>query len=240
MPRELITADGEDLALPYKGNEELFAAFDGWVHSGACVHPDMEYASARVSNWSGYRMFREALARAGWEHFPVLRAELPQGNGGELEPEAARAVLEELRYFREEARLGSETVLVDDTGEVVVTYVAAYEGVFFWDGTYGRQVGADPRGLFVRGSGTELFRARRCLHEPLGPSGRGVLLRLTDLDTGEAVELELGQPVAGQDRPVRLEVEERPVTAGRYDYILRPLTEVCEASVAIGNPVEWC
>lgn len=82
---------------------------------------------------------------------PALRAEPPRGNDGRTSPGSAREVLEELRRFRR-ARLGSETVLVEDgTGGVVATYAGAGGGVFVRDGVCGFEVGVDPGGLFVRG-----------------------------------------------------------------------------------------
>jgi hypothetical protein len=84
VPRELIvyTEDGLDLTIPYDGNEDLYRDLDNWVHSGACGHEKMDQASVHVSNWTGYRLFQEALKAAGWQHFPTLQAYLPQSNGG--------------------------------------------------------------------------------------------------------------------------------------------------------------
>jgi len=46
----------------------------------------MAQAPVYVSNWTGYRLFQEALKAARWRHSPTLRAYLPQGNGGRCPP----------------------------------------------------------------------------------------------------------------------------------------------------------
>src|SRR5262249_30333469 len=88
----------------YDPNPEADMGLDAFVHcrcwqDDGCPHEDMEQVAVRVSNWSGYRAFQQALSEAGCEHFPVLCAELPDGNGGQLAPNLAREALEELRYF---------------------------------------------------------------------------------------------------------------------------------------------
>ena len=40
--------------------------------------------------------------------------------------------------------------------------------------------------------------------------------------------------------PRRLHVERRPVRPEEFLYILEPLERIFRASIAVGNPVEWC
>jgi hypothetical protein len=64
VPRELIVCteeDGLDLSIPYDGNEDLYRAFDNWVESWACDQEGMRQACVHVSNWSGYRLFQQAV-----------------------------------------------------------------------------------------------------------------------------------------------------------------------------------
>jgi hypothetical protein len=121
VPRELIVRDEENrlaLTVPYDGNEDLYRDFDSWVESGACGHEGMDQACVHVSNWTGYRLFQEALKAAGWEHFPTLQAYLPENNGGELPAGEAPRALAELQRFSSGTRLGSYTYLADEeTGE---------------------------------------------------------------------------------------------------------------------------
>src|SRR6187399_1624402 len=60
-----------------------------WEQS-CCEHEGMDFVSTHISNWTGYRLFQAALEQIGWQHFPVLKAELPNSNGG-LTPCAASA-----------------------------------------------------------------------------------------------------------------------------------------------------
>src|SRR3954466_6093552 len=133
VARELIyfNRDGYlSINLPYDGNEELVEAFDRWCEE-SCAHPNMWYADVRVSNWAGYRLFKWALDRAGWEHFPTLRRELPEGNDGATAARVAALALPELEYFKEQTDLGTGYFLVDtEANEVLAQHVLDYEGVF--------------------------------------------------------------------------------------------------------------
>lgn len=267
VPLDLIYEDQAgylDLRLPYDGNEETYLAFDTWKAT-CCEHEEMDYASVRVSNWGGYRSFQQALAKAGWEHFSTLKAELPSANGGQMPPQAAAKALEELRYFREHADLGENTFLVNrETGEVIGKHIAAYDGVFTWSGKGRVNLGVDEHGFFIIDTSVEppreVFRSlrfeQRLLESELTESHRGGAVEYIDLDSGQRCVYRAA--VAGKEIPwpdgrttnhhgqVRheyphlLHVERRRVTADDFAYILEPLTEIFQASVAIGNPVIWC
>jgi hypothetical protein len=98
--------------LPYEGNEDKHAIFEQWMEQ-ACAHLDMDYASERISHWAGYRLFQQALSRAGWQHYPTLRAELPESNGGLMSAQSAAKALHELHYFEEHADLGTNVSLIN-------------------------------------------------------------------------------------------------------------------------------
>jgi hypothetical protein len=257
VPRELIT-HGEDfqlcLSLPYEGHEDLHRDFDEWVLHRACGHENMEQASVRVTNWAGYRLFQAALAAAGWDHLPTLRAYLPQCNGGSLPAEAAPRALAELEWFTSDADLGTHTYLLDaDTGERLDSYVPAYEGVFRWDGGQDKGVGVDPSGLFVLDTSAEppreVFRSLRCSQEVIGvtPDGTGRLVRLTDAGTSRSVTVALSSPIFGSGGgpglaryPRRLQVTAMPWTGREFAGVVAALREVLQAAVETGNPVSWC
>lgn len=225
-----------DLLLPWDGNEEAHAAFLAWLIN-ACPHDEMELASERLSNWSGYRLFQRALETAGWEHFPTLHAELPEANGGFMPAAKAAEVLKELDLFESRARIEEETVLADEaTGEPVMTHVPAYQGVMMLGPGY--RAGVDPDGFFVLDPGADppatLFRAAR--------------FEQRVLDSGEVEFTGGGQtvrvampPVGGHETslPHRLVVRQRSRSPADFSYIVAPLRRLCEASVASGNPVMW-
>lgn len=267
VPVDFIYLDEEgylSLNLPYRDNEEQHHAFDYW-RARCCEHDNMEYVSVHVSNWGGYRSFQQALGKAGWEHFPTLRAELPNANGGQLLPASAARALQELRYFQERADLGSNTFLIDtETGEDLHEHIESYQGVFTWSGQAKVDLGVDERGFFIIATGTEPhheeFRSvrfeQRLLEPELTESYRGGQVAYIDLNSGRRFVCKAA--VSGKDIPwpdgrmqndrgqVRrqyprfLHVERRKIAADDFVYILEPLTQVFQAAVTVGNPVQWC
>ena len=266
VPRELIVLEDDgtiELDLAYDGNEEQFAAFDQWMWGppSCCEHEEALHAArVRVANWGGYRAFQQALGQVGWERFPTLHDELPNSNDGTTSPAAAALALEELAAFRD-SDLGHNWFLVDDdSNETIYEYIAAYEGVFAWDGLSGFNVGIDPRGLFIVERNTqpprEVFRAMRLeqrLLDPAREAGGGV--ELVDIDTGQRLESPTAVPGRqipwpdgrmqndeGKVRtsyPRRLRVEERAISTAEFAYAVEPLEEVFRAAVMTGNPVCW-
>jgi hypothetical protein len=224
------------LLLPWEGNEAAHEAFDAWLMR-ACPHEQMWQASEAVSNWAGLRLFQQALSSAGWSHFPTLHAGLPNANGGSMPTGQATLVLDELDLFTNQARIENEVVLVDEvTGRVLMTYVAAYDGVAMLGPGY--RAGVDPDGFFVLDPDMDppvtLFRADR-FGQRLLPSGE------VEFTGGGHKATVVMPPVGGHETapPQRLAVEIRPQSVADFGYIVDPLRRLCEASVATGNPVMW-
>ena len=65
-PAELHVDEDGYLSLigARRDDEKLQDALWAWEET-ACEHPGMDAASERISNWSGYRQFQEALAHGG-------------------------------------------------------------------------------------------------------------------------------------------------------------------------------
>ncbi|SCG78867.1 hypothetical protein [Micromonospora humi] len=211
-------------------------AFYAWLAGDACPHPHMELVSEGVANWTGVRLFQQALRAAGEERFPTLAAALPDRNDGGFPAEQAAAVLAELDAFRASA-VADEVALVDEaTGQVVMQYVEACRGVFMYGP--GWHAGVDPDGFFVAGDAdppVTLFRAARFTQRTL-PDGR------VELAAGGTRTVVAMRPV-GQHRsppPERLAVRTRSRSADDYAYLVEPLRRLCAASLATGNPVVWC
>jgi hypothetical protein len=246
LPADQIAVDDGYLnpTLPYQGDENLYVAFDQWRRQ-ACEHERMHAADERIANVAGYAFFQETLARAGWEHFPVLDAELPHANGGTMPADAAARVLEELRYLTARADLGELTQLRDaESGDAVWTYINAYEGVMVRLGAETR-IGADPAGFFVWDDTVdppaEVFRAMTFSQRHAGGTGRDLRVEFSDGD--RRVVVRVGHHLIGGDEttgPERLEVVTRPVNAPDLAFVVGPLSTVCRAAVETGNPVVWC
>jgi hypothetical protein len=128
--------------------DEKWEQLRDWT-ADACEHPDCIYASERIANWFGYRKFLNALGRHGWEYFPTLESELPEGNQGTTSPEAAQRMLEELDYFQKNVASQSYFLINTLTDEVIHEYNEAYQGIFLYDGRSGVDIGIDPNGLFI-------------------------------------------------------------------------------------------
>lgn len=259
-----LTIDDEaylSLDLPYEENAALFGALDAWM-ADACPHPRMEAAHEHIGNWPGYRSFQQALGDAGWEHFPVLRRELPDANGGTTSADDARRMMEELDRFASRGAPGLRFVLLDaEDGEVIAEAVGAYGGVFSMNGQDGLEAGIDARGFFVRplGGGPERFRAAEFTQDLLNPEPpdryEARRVRFTDLATGRT--LECRSPVAGRsipwpdgralnDRgelrlayPRRITATRRDVHPADFSAIVSALLRVCRASAETGNPIRW-
>ncbi len=216
------------------GTEAEQLAVDQWQHS-ACVHEDMVFYDADLSNWSGYRSFQQALEQAGWQHFPTLREYLPNSNDGSLSASAAGEALRELDRFHS-LDLGKEIVLVNSqTGQVLYDYIAPCGGRFVFGGQTGVDVGFDPAGLVLVERDTErvLFRATR-VEQIEHPDGQTTLI---DRDTGQRY---LGQVRVGDEGDRFLHTECRALDPEKFAFITRPLRALLEASLETGNPVRWC
>lgn len=245
-----------NLDLPYGDSPDNYQLFRQWIDS-ACEHPRMRLASEYISNWTGYRSFQQTLAVAGWEHFPALKAELPENNGGLTEAAAAKRMLEELAFFNEQAQLGWTTLLVDtDTGEKLHEYIAPYDGIFHY-GADGIDMGVDETGFFVcKREGRELFRSMKFQQNLLNKGLRKLLRRpaveFIDLEKGESIHCRHGvlrisnwpdgrlQDDRGRlhfEYPARLHVTTRQRYPSEFEYILGPLRRICEAAVETGNPI---
>lgn len=199
VPRDWLQIDEEGYLVlrPEHDSPEACHRVYGWMLA-CCEHPEMEHASEHIANWTGYRLFQQALAGVGRDRFPVLRHELPEANGGLTEAPRAALALGELDEFRKVGDVGTTICLIDTaTGEVVQENVGVYEGVFIMDGRAGLDAGLDGSGFFIRDRETkaELFRAarfRQMLMDPHlymhGPEpGRVIFL---DPDTGRVFKVD--------------------------------------------------
>lgn len=259
FPDQIVVDEDGFLALkiPDQGKRNLFS---DWVESG-CEHPRMTYASQLI-NWTAYRSFQQALEVAGWEHFPTLRSELPNVNGGTTSAAAASAMLEELTFFVDRADLGWTTVLIEtDTGEELHEYVAAYNGEFKI-GLNGHNFGVNENGFFIREvagrESSEVFRAMRV--EQVLPDrcsltpGGAPMVEYLDLDSG--LRYSCSEPMVKiayrpHDRlqdaespfrlecPLRMHVIRRKKEASEFKSVVNSLRTVFEAAVETGNLIRW-
>lgn len=265
VPRDWLEIDAEGyLNLKTEhDSDERFIEVHHWMET-CCAHPGMRAAWERISNWSGYRLFQEAIGKIGWDRFPVLERELPRANGGLTASSASVAALGEIELFRRSGDVGEAVGLFDtSSGEMLQTAVAAYDGVFIMSGKSGLIAGIDPLGFFIRrhDTGVELFRAMRFTQTLLAPesympgpeAGRVVF---QSLETDRRFECRIavdGRQIPWPDgrmeddrgrcrfdHPTQLHVDRRPERSSDYEYILKPLEIVFRASAETGNPVRWC
>ncbi len=262
VPRDWLHVDEEGYLnlKPEHDSDEAFAEVYDWMQ-GCCGDPDLRYASEHIANWSGYRLFQQSLAEAGWDKFPVLRGELPDANGGRTEAPESALALGELTLFRRLGGIGTNPCLVDTaTGEAVMKHVGAYGGVFIFNGSSGLEAGIDGDGFFIRtGEGKlDLFRSARFRQEILDadPDGPGPWrVVYADLDSGREFECRFAVPddtIPWPDGRMQddrgrfrfrytatLHVEGRAVHSSDFEYLLGPLERAFRASVETGNPVRW-
>jgi hypothetical protein len=227
----------------------------------------MYYCSERIANWSGYRLFQAALKQAGWEHFPILQAELPEANGGQMSPQSAALALQELPAFKRLYRgtvialvnadagkllrrctpqtglKGPTLALAHDADGKLQPYHPPHDGFFAWG--FGYTIGFDANGFFIL-QGTdapvERFRSMHFEQRPLPAPEDAPKSHKPTLYTDLATEQQFTCPMraAEEETPCALRVEERQQTPDDFAYILEPLTRIFQAAIETDNPVHWC
>lgn len=251
-PDQLYIHDEGYVAL--RGHEDDPAIGDllfSWQY-GACEHPGFRYVLLGIANWGGYRLFQDALSRAGWEHFPVLHAELPESNGGITSPEAAAQAMRELDYFRQCGPLGASLHLVNsETGESIRQAVEQYGGEFMWGPDIMMRLSDGEFRIIDRTAGDRIaFQAKRFTQILLDGSQRDqqydgrVQFSSLDEDLAYITRVSVTQHSVTEHGetpvyPAYLHVEQRPLMPGDFEYIVTPLYTVFQAAVEIGNPVHW-
>lgn len=263
FPREWLELDEEgylNLKKEHDSNEN-WSQFYQWEQD-CCAHQQMEYADERIGNWSSYRLFQQALEEVGWEHFPVLREQLPSGNGGQMPSAKCAEALRELDYLTSQETIAVKTVLANSqTGEQIWEHISAYDGVMILSGSSGYNAGISEFEFFAIDSdtGEDRFRAvslRQFRRDGKKVTGHGDAVCWQNLDTGEVFES--GIAIAGKaipwedgswtnaqnqhrfEYPEELHVERRPWLVSDLDYVITALRSVFQASVETGNPVRWC
>jgi hypothetical protein len=264
VPRGWLHFDNEGyLSLrPEHGDDETSMKIWAWEQD-CCEHSGMDYASERIANWAGYRLFQQALETVGWQHFPVLHARLPNINGGLMAPDACAQALHELEFFRTLDTVGKNAFLINTSnGDTIREHVACYEGVFILSGTSGLDIGIGRLEFFIRDrEGNILFHAMRIRQTLLEPGKRDRKdgpgrVEFMDLHAGEKFVCETAvrgnsipwpdgrmQDDEGRWRseyPSEFDVEIRNVNPSDFDYILESLTKMFRISVDVGSPVRWC
>lgn len=250
------------LARPDADDEKDSEQFAAWLRS-CCAHPGMLYEVAYVASWHGYREFLTALESLGWDHFPALEAGLPISNAGTMPAQAAANALAELDYFNVQGNVSRNLFVINgETRERLFSYVPEHHGVFIWDGDNGHNIGLERDGFFIEDAwemSRIVFRAPRMeqlLLEPDATEANGSgRVQYTDPDSGRRFECKTpipGREIPWDDGRMRndegrfrleyprlLEVEEQPLTADYFAYIVEPLTKLFKAAVDTGNPVRW-
>jgi hypothetical protein len=236
------------LDLDYDDHEEAHQMFEAW-QADACEHSGMKVVFERISNWSGYRAFQEALSKIGWQNFPTLEEELPSLNGGAMPVAASVKALEELALFKEKIRQQTNTFLVNtETGSVVFEHIAVYYGIFMWAGDEKLNFGFNRTGFFIAEqhpdsavrNGRILFQAQHLEQRLLLPDENGQRVEYYSADTEDRFVCRSITAGTAENYPRLLHIEERRLSADDFEYILEPLEIVCKASISTGNPVMWC
>ncbi|MCG8648965.1 MAG: hypothetical protein MI861_03985 [Pirellulales bacterium] len=263
FPRDWLEVDDEgylNLKAPHDSDENWGKQHE-WEQS-CCPHQGMDFASERISNWPGYRAFQAALGKIGWHNFPVLEEQLPNANGGLMPASASKLALAELSRFESSDSLGKVTVLVDTaSGNGVYERIASYDGVFLLSGSRGVDVAVEETESLVLDRDTReiLFRAIRFgQYRKSGAaiSGDHDDLVWENLDTGQIFEAKIaisGKQIPWEDGrwensdgvcrfqyPTGFHIEQRSKLVSDFEFEIRALKTVFQASVSTGNPVRWC
>lgn len=227
--------DGLDLDLPWVDHPDVHAAFDDWLAT-ACEHPGMIYEAAHIANWPGVRRFQAALRDEPEGGFPTLLRVIPDANQGLTSPADAAIALTELDAFARRPLMPKVALRDVASGRVLAVGIAAYGGVFLWQGPW--RYGIDDGGFFLRHepsppeSPSERFRSSAFTQTPVAEG-----FRFRDAASGAEVVAPAG--VGAPDHPRELDVRLVEAT-GDFDRIVAALSSVLTAAIRIGNPVRWC
>jgi hypothetical protein len=238
---DLVALDHEmdslELTLAWEGNEEAHRRFERW-RAECCPHDRMLLVNEWISNWSGVRLYQQALRAAGAERFPVLLAQIPDVNGGRTEPEMARRALAELDAFERSGPFGWRVWLADaERGARLIESVGAYGGVFLMTGKHENlDMGTDRNGFFIqRPKGEELFRSMAFEQIKHGDTD----FEFRDEATDRRFRCRTGIEWKELPFPRRLAVEQDSDGPQHHSDVTERLRRVFTASVETGRPVTW-
>lgn len=254
-----------NLDLPFNENPQLHNQFYQWIRT-ACTHEDMNFANEHISNWTGYRSFKQAVGNIGWHNFPVLHQQLPRFNGGVTSSESAGHILEELTLFSRQKSLGKSHFLINaDDNKILYEYIVTCSGRFIFSGVDHLEFGIDDKEFFI-----ERKRENKNAHRVFGSTNfEQVFLEpeLTDNNesgrvkyfdkntelafvcntavSGGAIPWPNGnmQNDEGKFRftyPKNMYTEWRERKPSDYQYLVEPLMRICKAAIEMGNPIRWC
>lgn len=226
----------------------------------ACAHPNMRIAHVRLANMSGMSAFRWALNETGKEYYSALINGLPVNNGGSASSEYAAQMLADLEKFATLTEIGTATNLIDTkSGIVIRTYDNLLRGAFYLLGSSGIELGLDQESFFIKNSNLQevLFRAMRFEQKPTANTlDEEQSDYFTPQENIEFINLDIQESFIAQRGishefpipddisvkivyPRYLHIEHRNFGAEQFQYITEPLIEVCRASIATGNPIQW-
>lgn len=247
------------LDLPYEGNEKAFDVYQEWIFDDVCEHGDLTYVITHIASWIDYTDFLNALDAVGWKNFPTLEGYLPLANDGDVPPEESAKALEELDRFERMTGLSMNTFLVDtETGDALESYDDDVEGIFAIVGENpALAFGVDDYGFFIRACdeidedgdilwmfGDEVFRSTR-FEQRMWNNGERVEFYDAIDERRFICEHPLMRHVEYEDgceyeEPLRiLHTELRPDEGRSFAFVVEQLRFVFEASVEMGQPVEW-
>ncbi len=243
---------------PKDNNDENFWKLWEWK-SNACSHSEMEIVSDRISNWPGVRLFQQALEDAGWNYFPILKAVLPNANGGKVIPELSVRALEEIDFFKTTAGHVPNTVLIaSESGYTIQDSISSYGGIFAMSQPW--FYGIFENYFYIQDATSQIvFRAhkfeQRLLQPGMTKNYEREQVEFVDIESGITIittmaisgneiscpedELEIRKGKLCFEYPAKMHVEWRVVSPEYFNFITEPLAKVFQASVETNNPVYW-
>lgn len=219
-----------------------------------CEHPFM-HISERISNWSGIRLFQQAMNTIGIDNFPILNTELPDVNGGYLTVENAKKALAELDIFEKRIVTINNIYLINvDSGEAVYEYIDAYDGKVIFSKPY--SLGFNINGLYIVESDSNkiLFQGKSVQQKVYYyPQWLKIITKITpiklrpirkvcwiDTATKNHFYTKFGLSIYNGNYPKEFTIKEQPTDIFNYQYIIDSLRKMFEASIQMNNPVYWC
>lgn len=256
VPLAQLEFDSEGYINTKPGYESIESANNLYYwEQTCCEHKGMKAAFAGIANKSGYRYFQTALAQLGWENFPTLESELYDESRATTPTRLSAIALTELDWFSQLEQVGTQTVLIDSqTRDVVKSHLTGFGGLFLRRFPSGPNTGLSDSELYVETSNSKtiLFHSESFTQsKPKKKWFANEIISVVWKDLKSGKRFKSSDPLAIHKHddqgnqsidyyPQRMHIEtDWKVFSKEFDYIVKPLKTIFQASVDTGNPVRW-
>ncbi len=226
----------------YNDAYEMENAFWNWKKN-ACPHDDMELVSVRLCNVSGMAEFEYAIEQKGGKHkYPILTKYLPGSNDGIVPSAYAYDMLNEIYLFENEKTEEDKLILFEKTTNSYVSsmflnveneFIKYEENIYFllYEDAFTITQLRDLKNHKI------VFQSKNFTQTKISEFS----YNFTDKETGKNFVTNF--PLYETDDLNTLEFafkKETLLFTYEYNYMIKALKQLINASIETGNPICWC